>query len=131
MKSGTVHYKRRHFLCFVIKRAVPTKLVHPLFCQRFVSKRQILDLYTRSNLNNHWQNTTAFPHQEPDKKSLHESALLSQLHFKLPAKFKLVSVTSCLAGWPLSPCFKMAAADMPNFALLWKPVSQDSMNFRS
>ena len=40
-----------------------------------------------------------------------EGVLLSQLHFKLPAKFKLGGMTSRLAAWPLNTCFKMAAAD--------------------
>ena len=40
-----------------------------------------------------------------------EGVLLSQLHFKLPAKFKLGGMTSRLAAWPLNTCFKMAAAE--------------------
>ena len=47
-----------------------------------------------------------------------ESILLSQLHFKLPSKFKLVSMMSRLAAWTLSTCFKMAAADAEFWACL-------------
>ena len=47
-----------------------------------------------------------------------ESVLMSQLHFKLPAKFKLVSMTSRLAAWQLSTCFKMAAPDAEFWASL-------------
>ena len=47
-----------------------------------------------------------------------ESVLLSQLHFKLPAKIKLVSMMSRLAAWPLSTCFKLAAADAAFWASL-------------
>ena len=45
------------------------KLVQPHFCQGFVSKWQILNLYP-IDLNNLGQNTMAFSHKEPDKKSL-------------------------------------------------------------
>ena len=47
-----------------------------------------------------------------------ESVLLSQPHFKLSTKIKLVSMTSRLAAWPLSTCFKMAAADAAFWASL-------------
>ena len=40
-----------------------------------------------------------------------EGVLLSQLNFKLPAKFKLNAMTSRLAAWALNTCFKMAVAD--------------------
>ena len=98
--------------CFVIKRAVPAELVQPSFCQPFVSKRQILDLYL-IDLNNQGQNTTPETRQEKP-----ERVLLSQLHFKLSAKFKLVSMTSRLAAWPLNICFQMVATDAEFWASL-------------
>ena len=47
-----------------------------------------------------------------------ESVLLSQLHFKLSAKFKLVSMTSRLAAWPLTTCLKMTAGNAKFWASL-------------
>ena len=55
--------------CFVIKCAVLMKHMQSNFCQRFVSKWQILGLYP-INLNNCGQNKMAFSHKEPDKGSL-------------------------------------------------------------
>ena len=107
----SVHYKRRHSQAFCHKTCISTKLLQPLFCQilflygkLWKLKNVFLDLYP-IDLNNQRQNTTAFSRKKPDKKSL------SQLHFKLPAKFKWGGMTSRLAAWPLDTCFKMAAAD--------------------
>ena len=47
-----------------------------------------------------------------------ESVLLSQLHFKLPTKLKLVSMMLRLAAWLLSTCFKMADTDAEFWASL-------------
>ena len=59
----SVHYKVNVDIlkCFVIECAVQTTLVQPRFCQRFVSKLQILDLFL-IDLNNLGQ--TAFSHKE-------------------------------------------------------------------
>ena len=94
--------------CFVLKRAVPTKLVQPHFCQRFVSKRQnlnrnLLDPFEQPGVEHDGIFTQGTRQEKP------ESGLLSQLHFKLPTKLKLVNMTSRLAAWPLSTGFKMVA----------------------
>ena len=89
-----------------LDEAGPTTFL-PNFCfytANYENLNVFLDLYP-IDLNNKGQNTTAFSHKKPDKKSL------SQLHFKLPAKFKLGGMASRLAAWPLDTCFKMAAAD--------------------
>jgi len=52
-----------------------------------------------------------FIHKKRNRQEKLESVLLSQLHFKLPAKFKYNDMTSRLAVWPLRTCFKMAAVD--------------------
>ena len=97
-----------------LDEATPTTFL-PNFCfytANYENLNVFVDLYP-IDLNNQGQNTTAFSHKKPDKKSLkaYIYTLLSQLHFKLPAKFKLGGMTSRLAAWPLDTCFKMAAAD--------------------
>ena len=62
------------------------------------------------------EHDSIFTHETRQEKP--ESVFLSQLHFKLPAKFKLVGMTSGLLAWPLSTCFKIAAADAEFWASL-------------
>ena len=80
----------------------------PTFCFQTANYKNLnvfLDLYP-IDMNNQGQNTTAFSHKKPDKKNL------TQLHFTLPAIFKLSGMTSGLAASQLSRCFKMALADV-------------------
>ena len=57
-----------------------------------------------------------FTHETRQEKP--ESVLLSHLHFKLPTKFKFGGMTSRLAAWPLSTCFKIADAASEFWATL-------------
>ena len=93
-----------------LDEAGPTTFL-PTFCfysANYENLNIFLDLYA-IDLNNQGQNTTTFSHETRREKP--EGVLLSQLHFKLPAKFKLGGTTSRLAPWPLNTCFKMATAD--------------------
>ena len=93
-----------------LDEAAPTTFL-PTFCfhpANYENLNFFLDLYP-IDLNNQGQNTTAFSHETRQEKP--EGRLLSQLHFKLPTKFKFGGMTSRLAPWPLNTCFKMAAAD--------------------
>ena len=64
-----------------------------------------------------------FTHETRQEKP-HLSILLIQLHFELPAKFKVGSMTPRLAAWSLSTCFKMAAADAEFWASLESNFSE-------
>ena len=94
-----------------LDEAGPTTFL-PTFCfypANYENLNVFLDLYP-IDLNNQGQNTTEFFTQET-RQEKPKGVLLSQLNFKLPAKFKLGGMTSRLAPWPLNTCFKMAAAD--------------------
>ena len=89
----------------------------PTFCfypANYKNFNNFLDLYP-IDLNNQGQNTMAFSPEITQEKP--EGVLLSQLHFKLSAKFQLGGM-SRLVPWPLNTCFKMAAADAKFWASL-------------
>ena len=109
-----------------VNDASHAELVQPLFLQTRsflngkLSKLNVFLYLYPTNVNNHGQKTSAFSKKKKkSRQEQPESVLLSQMHFELPAKFKLDGMTSRLVAWPLSPTSKWWMSMSDFWLLCW------------